>query len=407
MPRILTHRILCFLLAMCAFGACASTAQGPIQADDSALDEFRGLWITRWDYRTQADVKRIVQEAVDLGVTDIMWQARGQADAFYRSHLEPWGEELFRDLPTDARTPDFDPLRLAVEQTHMRGLRIHAWINVYPLWKGTQPPRDPGHILHVQSAWRLYDRDGKAQPLNEHYVIVNPVHKDVQDHIVAVSTDIVRRYDIDGLHLDYVRFVSETFKKHRLYPGDPLSIGMFTDATDRRGVDTDSERKEYRAFIRDHITNLVGRIKTEAVSRRHGVEFSAAVWRNPDIARDQYLQDAVKWLNEGTIDRAFPMIYTADNALLTHDLNAWLDAAPRKKITPGLGVYKHTDPRQSPVQIALSSRADGFALFGYSSIFESVDPNQPKDAAETRLRAKRRQIIGTYLNSLIRQGNSG
>ena len=129
----------------------------------AGAEDFRGLWVTRWDYRSASDVARILEEAHSLGATDVMWQCRGQADAYYESALEPWGQEL-------GGTPTFDPLAVAVHEAHKRGLRIHAWVNVFPLWKGTVPPRDAEHPFHSKPAWRLMDDLGNVQQLHDHYV---------------------------------------------------------------------------------------------------------------------------------------------------------------------------------------------------------------------------------------------
>jgi uncharacterized lipoprotein YddW (UPF0748 family) len=254
-------------------------------------------------------VERAIGEAKELGVTDVLWQVRGQCDAFYKSEIEPWGEDL---LGPGASDPGFDPLALAVERAHGAGLRIHAWVNVYPLWKGTKPPRDSKHPFHAHPEWRLYDAKGTAQALNEHYVIVNPLLPEVQEHIVAVCRDIVTRYAVDGLHLDYVRFVSDTMKDPSAFPGDARSIELFAKAG-RAGVATAEDQAAFRDFKRDEITRLVRRLKKEAVGAawgRPGVVLTAAVWRRPELAHDSVLQDAAAWLREGAIDRALPMIYT-------------------------------------------------------------------------------------------------
>lgn len=376
--------------------------------------EFAGLWVTRWDYRTPQDVERIMDDAAALGFTDVIWQVRGQGDAFYPSTLEPWGRELMGGQPSGASGPGFDPLALAVDRAHANGLRLHAWVNVFALWKGKIPPEDPRHPYNAHPRWRLYDAAGKPQPLNDHYVIFNPVLPEVHDHITAVCRDIVRRYRVDGLHLDYVRFVSDTMKEPAIYPGDPVSVGMFTRATKARGVNTPEEKAAFRAWIRDRITALVQRIRLEVVDsqargaggRRREVMYSAAVVRQPASGRDVHLQDGARWLKDGTLDRVFPMLYTTDNAQFSADLNAWLLATNGRPVTPGIGTYLHM-PQQTPEQIALSAKADGTALFAYSSIFESGDPNQKMDPESVKARADRREAIRVVLGGPVRARSGG
>jgi uncharacterized lipoprotein YddW (UPF0748 family) len=379
---------------------CSASAQVATGTADGAASEFRALWITRWDYLTRADVERAIREAKDLGVTDIMWQARGQCDAFYKSDLEPWGRELFAKLPGDARDPGYDPLALAVERAHAAGLRIHAWVNVYPLWKGTSPPPDPAHAFNAHPDWRLHDAKGQPQALNEHYVIVNPLLPEVQDHVVKVCRDIVTRYAVDGLHLDYVRFVSDTMKDPAAYPADERSIGLFRKATGRAGITAPEDQAAFRDFKRDQITLLVRRLKDEAVKSRPGVVLTAAVWRRPDLARDSYLQDAAAWLRAGVLDRAMPMIYTAKDEQFDGDLAAWLKEADGQPVSPGIALYMHgADGAQTIRQIEIGGGrgASGLSLFAYSTMFESADPTQLKDEKSVAERAARLKAVAAYL----------
>jgi uncharacterized lipoprotein YddW (UPF0748 family) len=349
----------------------------------SREEPLRGIWVTRWDYRTPDDVRTIMRNAAQAGFTDVFWQVRGQADAYYRSDLEPWGELLFRSTNDDTtrptvreaqRGPGWDPLETAVRAAHARGLRLHAWMNVMPLWKGTDEPVDPAHPLLARTAWRLKDDRGADQPLNEHYVIVNPVLDAVHDHLGAVTRDIATRYDIDGVHLDYIRFISESLEEDRWYPGDVVSRALYRQAMGL-GADAPIEPVAMRAWVRERITDLVERIADEARRARPGVMVSAAVWRRPDLAREQQLQDAPRWARMGTLDAVMPMIYDDNDAAFRSDLLAWSIAVPRRgSLVPGVGVYKHESGRQTAGQVNMHAEDDRFVLFAYSALWRSAAP---------------------------------
>ncbi len=358
---------------------------------------MRGLWVTRWDFRTPRDVTEAIERAASLGVTDIFWQVRGQGDAFYASPFEPWGEELLADLPPGSTEPGFDPLALAIIQSKSRGMRIHAWVNVMPLWRGTTPPKSSRHLYHTQPEWRLTDRNGKQQALNEHYVIVNPVLPEVQNHIVRIIADIVDRYAIDGIHLDYIRFVSESVDKTSIYPSDPRSLGLFAKDSGRRELKTDDDLRAFRAWKRNKITELVRRIRTEALSRKPGLIYSAAVWRDPTIAQVEYLQDAALWLREGTIDIAMPMIYSTNDQQFREDMNAWRQAVGSASLIPGLGAYMHDDPQQTIRQIRIASSPAGYAIFAYASLFDSANPLESMTPEARAKRQVRRQALGQFM----------
>ena len=377
-------------------GGCAGPQPPPVQQPDQppapvAEEEedvaFRGLWITRWDYRSAQDVERAIDDAAELGITDVFFQVRGQADAFYRSELEPWGHQLGGD-------PGYDPLALAIVRAHHRGLRLHAWVNVFPLWKGLEPPADPAHPFLRHPDWRLHDETGAPQPMSEFYVVADPTQPAVQDHVAAVMRDICGRYEVDGLHLDYVRFVGEALDAAHLWPGDPPSVERWRQAGGTGDPFTPEGRLIHQAWIRAEITRLVARIGRECRALRPQLVYSAAVLRHPDIARDSYQQDAAAWLNDELLDLALPMIYTARLEDFRHDLAAWRDAVAAERLVPGIGVYKHAPGDLAP-QLAACAGTAGWSLFAYSSLFTSANPDQDRsEEARAVRRALREELRG-------------
>ena len=173
----------------------------PGEAAGGATDEVRALWVTRFEYQTAADVRTIVANSAALGFITILFKVRGQADAYYRSEIEPWAERL------GGRDPGFDPLEVACRESKRHGIKLHAWINTMPAWRGMGPPQDRTHIAHRRPDWIVTGRDGRRQPFNDHYVALNPCLPEVRDYVASVVRDIVSRYEVDGLHLDYVRFI--------------------------------------------------------------------------------------------------------------------------------------------------------------------------------------------------------
>lgn len=358
-----------------------------------ATDTVRGIWVTRWDYTSAEDVRRIMRDAGELGMSDVFWQVRGQADAYYRSSLEPWGEDLFRGSDPGRTDPGFDPLALAVQEAHARGMRIHAWINVMPLWRGTTPPKSGAHAWRARADWRLVDISGELQPLNEHYVIVNPVREDVRDHLVAVAREIVTGYEVDGLHLDYIRFVTDAMEAGRVYPADEGTRAKLEARTGSGDLSSASQQRQLRMLIRESITTVVERLRREVVDRRAGVVLTAAVWRRPEIAREQYEQDAASWLARGVLHAAIPMIYTASDGQFASDVAAWRAEVPGGRIIPGIGVYKHESGEQTLRQVGVGGGE--FVLFAYSSLFESASEELDPDDVRRRRLEPLRDALGT------------
>jgi len=185
-------------------------------------DQVRGLWVTRWEYASPEAVATIMSRAASLGLTDVFFQVRGRADAFYRSGLEPWGEELTGRLGGD---PGWDPLDTALTEAHTRGLRLHAWVNTFPIWNGVRPPPEtvPRHVFLDHPDWIMADRAGRTLRLGNRfgYVSASPGNLEVQNHITAVVLDIAARYPVDGIHFDYIRLPDHD------YSYDAISRGRY------------------------------------------------------------------------------------------------------------------------------------------------------------------------------------
>lgn len=355
------------------------------------------LWITRWDYKSEADVRGAIANAKALGCDTVLFQVRGAADAFYRGAREPWAREL------RGRDPGFDPLAIACEAAHAAGLALHAYLNVMPVWKGKTAPTDPAHLWHAHPDWLARAKDGQPPALNEHYVVLNPAHPEARAHLAAVFADVAGRYPIDGIHLDYVRYLGPE------HSYDAVSLAAFREATGHR---PDADPDGWTAWRRSQITACVRAIADACRAARPGLVISAAVWRTPESGREKVLQDWVPWVRDGLVDIAYPMIYTTDPETFRRDLAACVAEAPPGKVCPGIGAYLADEkPKVTPAEAAQSVSAQiaaareagcaGVGLFAHGSFFATADTDGGyggKDAARlTALRTARREAVQALL----------
>jgi uncharacterized lipoprotein YddW (UPF0748 family) len=167
--------------------------------------EFRGVWVATvanidWPSKPglpaeqqQKEFVAILDKCVELKMNAVIFQVRPMADALYESKLEPWSEYLTGAIGKPPE-PRYDPLAFAVKEAHARGLELHAWFNPY---RARHPSaKSPAPDDHITKR-----RPDLAKPYGTHYWM-NPTNKEVQDHSIAVFLDVVRRYDIDGIHID-------------------------------------------------------------------------------------------------------------------------------------------------------------------------------------------------------------
>lgn len=366
----------------------AHASGAPLAAGANAPPaEVRGIWITRWDFRSEDDVRRAVRWSAALGLNRLFFQVRGRADAFYRSPFEPWGEEL------GGKDPGFDPLEVAVGEARNVGVELHAWVNLLPGWKGARPPEDPSHVARRHPEWFLLDSQGERHVANSNdYTILNPCLPEVRTYLVAVVADIAARYSVDGIQLDYVRFVGRDPKRSGEFPYDPDSLALFQSYS---GVSPSQDPAAFDAWRRRAIDILVSRISAAVRIRRPGCFLSAAVLPDFERARRLFFQDAASWLERGWIDAVYPMIYAADPASFSVQVIDALRRSPRGGVFPGIGVHLHARAEDTVRQIraARSLGARGYCLFSYAQIFPSPSHEYRADPASRRLRSELRRAI--------------
>lgn len=371
------------------------------------VDEpMRAIWVTRFDYKSAADVTQIIANCADAGFNTVLFQVRGNGTAFYDSACEPWADELGGD------DPGFDPLKLACRSAHARGLQLHAWVNVMPAWRGEQPPSNPEQLYNKHPEWFWYDQQGERQALSSFYVSLNPCLPEVRAYLVDVFRDLVAKYDLDGLHMDYIRFPNEppaTPKGSGLdYPRDARTLALYCADT---GLTPDADAAAWNQWRTDQVTELVADIHQMMRRTKPRAVLSAAVGSVSKRARHHF-QDARGWIDRDIIDLVILMNYTDSPETFGQRLEPWLVDAPAVPVVPGLWFGRHKGKPieeavaavRSQIEIALESHGH-FCVFAYSSLFDSVDQELTKQSDEQRrIRQTRREALLPFLRSLAEPG---
>ena len=247
--------------------------------------ETRALWVSRWDYNSPQDIDTIATRAATLGFNTLLFQVRGNATVTYPSNLEPWDTTL--------SDTTWNPLQKAIDAAHANSLQFHAWINVFPGWRGEEPPDDRSHLFYTHPAWFMYDLYGRPQTLNGHYMWLAPTIPFVLQHNLDVCEEIFTNYDIDGLHLDYIRFPGVN------YSYDPISLSVF----EKKFEALPSERPDsWDYWRRQSITIFLQLLSQKIKSQKPRLILSAAVVSEPYRAKHLYFQDSYAWLSHGYVD---------------------------------------------------------------------------------------------------------
>jgi len=333
---------------------------------------MRAVWVTRFDWKTKEDVETVIDQCSQLGLTDIMFQVRGNGTVLYESDIEPWAEEV------GSSHPGWDPLHTAIGLAHGRGMKIHGWMNLVPAWRGLLPPTDPRQLYNAKPEWMWYDQQGRRQPLCKNfYVSINVCLPEVREYLVGVAQELIDRYStLDGLHLDYVRFPNEPpaipVGSGIDYPRDERTLDLFKQATG--GLHPDSAKKEWNQWRCDTVTDLVQRLRdavTKTNARRDPSKrlvMTCSIGPVRDLAL-QHLQDSKPWLDRNLLDMAFPMNYTPDTDLFVSRLSdAWRPYECGCPVVAGLGLYMCSDAVAHEQIGKAVSLTTSLCLFSYASI---------------------------------------
>jgi uncharacterized lipoprotein YddW (UPF0748 family) len=367
----------------------------------AASTETRALWVLRTSLATPASIAALVRTAREHGFNTLLVQVRGRGDAYYSSSLEPRGAELHR------QPASFDPLATVLAAAHGAGLRVHAWMNVNLVSSAVDLPIASTHIVHRHPDWLMVPRDlaqelarvngnspayvGKlarwtrTQPVGVEGLYASPLVAAAADHVDAVVRDIVTRYALDGVHLDYARYPSERFdysagaiRAFRASIRPTLSASVRLDVDARQTVDPlaypESLPDEWKAFRIARMTALVGRLQKTIKTVRANAMVTVATAPDLREARDHRFQDWGAWLQSGLVDAVCPMAYTPESARFAEQIAAARDVAGGRAIWAGIGAYR-LSPAQTIENIETARRlgASGVVLFSYDSL---IDPAQ-------------------------------
>ena len=341
-----------FIIAILFFSCKATKTHTTKPPSDAAQREFRAAWVAtvaniNWPSRPGLPVDSQKMEAIALldflknhNFNAVVFQVRPQADALYDSNLEPWSYYL---TGTQGKAPDpyYDPLEFWTEAAHDRGLEMHVWLNPYRSHHKVGGPVTDSSIVKRKPELMVYLKDG--------YWWFDPSLEETKKHSTAVVMDIVKRYDIDGVHFD------DYFYPYREYnKGDDFPDSASYAAYQAQGGKL-SRGDWRRDAVNDFISNLYQEIKKEKKHVKFGLS-PFGMWRPgyPDgiCCFDQYevlYADAKLWLNKGWIDYFSPQLYwpiARPNTSFPLLLGWWRDEnIMDRHLWPGINVGGDTSQR--------------------------------------------------------------
>lgn len=355
--------------------------------------QYRAFWADAFHsgFKNPADIDQMVENLAPAKANAVFVQVRRRGDSYYLRSLEPPAQD-------STYAPGFDALEYLVQKARPRGIEVHAWFVVGPLWLASLgSPQDPRHAWHSHGPgasgdemWMTVDSTGKK--------ISNSLdlgHPDAARYLADVILEPARHYELDGIHLDYIRYPEDAD-----YGWNPKAIERFQRLANRTGNPSPSD-PAWAEFRRKQVTDLVRQIYLRAYAIRPSTKVSAALitWGNGPASDSEYLtkdayrrvfQDWRNWMEEGILDLGIPMNYFRE-ASYSAWLDRWLeyekDRQFRRAMMPGLGIYLNSitdsisQARRVLAPSAAGNKAIGVNFYSYASTNTLVNnvparPNQ-------------------------------
>lgn len=392
-------RYLTFLLTICSIVSCRSQQPPRKSYVQHPKREFRAVWIatvdhidwpTRGNYepeKQKQEFRNILDAHQRTGINAVLVQVRDAADAFYAKSLEPWSEWL-TGKQGKAPEPFYDPLEFMIAESHQRGLEFHAWLNLNRAAFKTSKNFSPDHVSRQKPEW-IITYDGMK--------LLNFGIPEVRQYITDVVVNIVRNYDVDGIHFDDYFYpytvANETLKDQHTFREHPNG---FSDIEDWRRNNTDLLIKQ-----------IAEAIKTTKPYVKFGIS-PFGVWRNrkdsPEgsataagqTSYDNLYADTRKWVQMGWIDYIAPQNYFSRGFKLVPYQNLtlwWAQNSYDRHLYIGQASYRlgrNEQGWQSPSEIADQIRFNRGLPVVKGSIFfssKSLTTNQKgiQDSLRTTL----------------------
>ncbi len=352
-------------LWLCAFWLTIAPAARAQNADKTP--EIRGIWVHTY---SPQDWDATMKKIADAGLNCVFVRVARGVNALYPSKILPmdgWAADQWNNGAGK------DELKTMIDAAHKNGLEFHAWKVNFNASAGMRAGDGPAAMFQKMKADDRLMRDVNGVQTSA----LNPGDARNRQLEVDAMAEIVEKYDVDGVHFDYIRYteIGGDGKENFDFDYGAVSRSEFEKS---RGVAVanwpadvfaGALKAEYENWERENINDVVKRVYQNTKARKPNVQVSAAVWRANRKYRAGIKQDWTRWAREGWLDFVVPMDYTADNARFERDMKEQIpNVAGHIPLAAGIGNYLIKDPQDvaKQIEIARKNGADGYVLFAYN-----------------------------------------
>lgn len=314
--------------------------------------EFRGLYVDAFHpgFKTSEQVTRMVAAAKAANVNALIVQVRKRGDVYYNSTIEPKATDF---------ASAYDPLADVITQAHAEGIEVHAWISVYEVATDSTWARPAANSVdRAHPEWLMTDEKG-ATVLDHGKTFLDPGTAAVQGYVLSIVKELVGRYEVDGIHLDNIRYPSVGAGYNA------QSIAAFNAATGKTGAPNPND-PDWRKWRTDQVTGLVKQIRDAIAQTRPAARLSASVMcSDPKLAAMQFMQDWDAWTRDGLVDFLVPMVYLRGDTMQAEAVKS-LAASHGRHIYIGIGAWRIPGALATRhIEDSRAAGAAGVVLYSY------------------------------------------
>ncbi|BAY65197.1 hypothetical protein NIES22_53000 [Calothrix brevissima NIES-22] len=341
-----------------------------------AQPEIRSVWLDRGTIvraGSEQGLAQIFDRLSQAGINTVFFETLNASYPIYPSQVAPQQNPLIRG---------WDPLASAVKLAHARGMELHAWVWVFAAGNQrhneilNQPSNYLGPVLAANPDWANYDNRGNIIPPGQTKPFFDPANPQLRQYLLKLYEEIVTRYQVDGIQLDYIRYPFQDPAAGRIYGYGKAAREQFQQRT---GVDplkiSPSDRdlwQQWTAFRTEQVNSFVAQVSQQLRQKRSNLIISVAVFPLPEIERVQKIQQHWEvWARQGDIDLVVPMTYALDTPRFQRLAQPWIISTKlgATLLVPGIRLLSlPTVGAFDQLQLVRDLPVSGYALFAVENL---------------------------------------
>ena len=374
-----------------------------------AQSEVRGMWLDRGtivNAKSEAELAEIFDRMALAGINTVFFETVNASYTIYPSQVAPQQNPLI---------DNWDPLKAAVKLARERDMEIHAWVWTFAAVNQRHntilnlPRNYLGPVLSRHPDWAITDHEGSRFHYSSGKVFLDPANPEVRNYLLSLITEIATNYDVDGIHLDYIRYPFQSPTGKMTYGYGKAAREQFKQQTGYDPVALNPYHplwSEWTEFRSKQIDNFVALVSQNLKQLRPELTLSTAVFPMPQRERLQKIQQHwEKWIGKEWIDLLIPMTYAQDTEKLYSLTDPLLEEFDRGKalLLPGIRLLNISDVAAlDQMQLLRGMSTQGFALFAAenlnSQLTETFNSTQGNSIPKSEQLLPHRQPFKTTLS---------